>query len=54
MIKAVLIGFDLDHLEPFRVRSAGILDPQLAPWSGPDLQFGTHVGLSILSFIEVY
>jgi len=53
-IKAILIGFNMDHLEPFHVRSAGILDPRLAPWSGPELRFGTHVSLSILFCVEIY
>lgn len=42
-VKSILVGFDLDLLEPFRIRSAVALDPRLAPWSGPKVRFGTHV-----------
>ncbi|KAF8193679.1 hypothetical protein BJ912DRAFT_1057368 [Pholiota molesta] len=44
-VKNILISFDVDHLEPFRICSATVLDPRLAPWSTniPEIRMGTQV-----------
>ncbi len=47
-VNAVLISFDIDLLEPFRIRTAGVIDPRLPSWSGAELRFGTHVSFLII------
>jgi hypothetical protein len=41
-VTAILVAFDMDQMEPYRVRASGVIDPRLMNWA-PESSFGTQV-----------
>jgi len=48
-VTAVLVTFDMDQMEPYRVRASGVIDPRHMNWAS-ELSIGTQVRFSYALF----